>query len=202
MAHINTHNDFPGIVGLMYYKPSTGKALSVLAQALLRGPSALTTGERELIATHVSQLNQCSFCCDSHAAAASELLADPSGQVVSAVREGKNAPQISAKLQSLLNIAGKVQQSGRAVAPSDIDAARKLGASDEDIHDTVAIAAAFCLFNRYVDGLGTTVPANKAWYKESGEFLAKAGYKGPNFIGRFFMNRMQKKYATAGKVSV
>lgn len=195
MAYIDTKNDFPGIVGLLYYKTSTGKALSVFAQEVLRGPSSLTTGERELIATHVSKLNQCEFCRDSHAAATMELL--PQKTAVEAVLRGEVPADMSPKMQALLNIAGKVQQSGRNVSQADIDAARQAGAGDEDIHDTVTVAAAFCFFNRYVDGLGTKPPENKDWYKESGQFLAKAGYKGPNFIGRFFMNRMQKKYAGA-----
>lgn len=191
MAHIKTNNEFPGIVGLLYYKPSTGRAISVFAQEVLRGPSALTPGERELIAAHVSRLNKCEFCFDSHAAVVTELLKD--GSVVGTM-DGKPSDKITPKMQALLAIAGKVQQGGRFVSPEDIEAARKQGASDEDIHDTVTVAGAFCFFNRYVDGLGTEVPENKGWYQESGAFLAKSGYKGPNFIGRFFMNRMQKKY--------
>jgi uncharacterized peroxidase-related enzyme len=192
MPHIDLQNDFPGIVGLMYYKRSTGTAMADLAQAVLRGPSSLTPGERELIAARVSNLNECEFCWTSHAAAASELNPQMGDSLVPFI-QGKAVDVVSPKLQALLRIAEKVQQSGRAVLSDDIKAAKSVGASDEDIHDTVLVAAAFCFFNRCVDGLGTKVPEDNSFYEESGKFLAKMGYKRPSFIGRFFMNRMVKR---------
>ncbi len=192
MAHIDLKNEFPGIVGLMYYKASTGKAMADLAQAVLRGPSSLTPGEREIIAARVSKLNQCEFCWTSHAAAASEL--NPQlGDGLLPIVQGDASAAVSPKLQSLLRIAEKVQQSGRAVLPEDVGAAKAQGATDEEIHDTVLVAAAFCFFNRCVDGLGTKVPDDVSFYAESGKFLAKMGYKRPSAIGRFFMNRMLKR---------
>jgi Carboxymuconolactone decarboxylase family len=58
----------PGIRGLLGYRPETGRPLSELAEVLLRGPGTLTRGERELIAAHVSALNECRYCSASHAA--------------------------------------------------------------------------------------------------------------------------------------
>lgn len=190
MAHINVGNEFPGILGLMYYKPSTGKAIADFSQAVLRGASSLTSGERELIAARVSQLNHCTFCLASHTAAASELL-PRMGDMASAIETGISE-SVSPRLQALLRIAEKVQQGGTAVLREDVDAAKSAGASDEDVHDTVLVAAAFCFFNRYVDGLGTDLPNSPSFFRECGKFLAKMGYKGPSFIGRFFIRRMVK----------
>jgi len=83
---------------------------------------------------------------------------------------------VSPKLKALLAIAGKVQQDGKLVTAADVDAARKLGATDIEIHDTVLIAAAFCMFNRYVDGLGTDQPEDEALYRERGKRVAREGY--------------------------
>lgn len=196
MAYIDLQNEFPGIVGLMYYKPATGKAMADLAQAVLRGPSSLTSGERELIAARVSNLNECEFCWTSHAAAANELNPQLRDDLMPLIK-GTKPEVVSPKMQALLRIAEKVQKTGRAVAPEDVAAAKGKGATDEEIFDTVLVAAAFCFFNRCVDGLGTKLPEDNSFYEESGKFLAKMGYKRPSFIGRFFMNRMVNKKRAA-----
>lgn len=191
MAYINTGVNQPGIVELLFYKGSTGKALSNLAHALLHGPSGLTRGERELIASYVSKLNDCEFCHHSHSASANVHLGD-NGKTVGCLIDDIASSPVSDKLKALLNIAGKVQQSGKAVSKQDIEAAKRIGASDEDIHDTVLIAAAFCMYNRYVDGLGTT-PAASDEYPDMGKRLAKKGYKYPPLFLRSFIVKMMNK---------
>ena len=79
-------------------------------------------------------------------------------------------------MRALLSIAGKVRQDGRLVTEADVQAARDAGADDKAIHDTVLIAAAFCMYNRYVDGLGTWAPVGAEAYKESGIRLPTKGY--------------------------
>lgn len=188
MAHIETNNSQPGILGLLFYKGPTGKALSTLAHTLLHGPSGLSSGERELIAAHVSKLNECEFCFESHGAAASAHFGD-GGKHLNCLIEGVNDEKLSEKVKALLLIAGKVQRGGKNVSPEDVELAKKHGASDEDVHDTVLIAAAFCMYNRYVDGLGT-IPANKDEYPAMGERLAKKGYKYPPLFLRSFVLKM------------
>jgi hypothetical protein len=87
---------------------------------------------------------------------------------------------ISEKLKALLVIAGKVQQDGKLVTEDDVEAARNQGATDMEIHDTVLIAAAFCMYNRYVDGLGTWQPDAPEMYAQMGHHLAKEGYTEPS----------------------
>ena len=177
MTYIKTGVNQPGIVELLFYKGSTGKALSTLAHTLLHGPSHLSPAERELTASYVSKLNECEFCHESHSASANAHLGD-NGKTVSCIVSDIDSSPVSDKLKALLKIAGKVQQSGKNVSESDIKAAKEHGASDEDIHDTVLIAAAFCMYNRYVDGLGTK-PADPDEYPEMGKRLATKGYKYP-----------------------
>jgi uncharacterized peroxidase-related enzyme len=191
MAYINTGIKQPGIVELLFYKNVTGNALSNLANALLIETSPLSSGERELIASYVSYLNECEFCHLSHSAAANVHLGD-NGKTISCIIENIDTANITDKLKKLLRIAGKVQKSGKLIKEEDIDDAKSSGATDEEIHDTVLIAAAFCMFNRYVDGLGTT-PAKKEDYMEMGKRMSK-GYKmPPNFLKKIILKLMNKK---------
>lgn len=176
MAHIKVPEGIPGIRSLVAFRPETGKPLYELAQVLLRQESPLSTAERELIATYVSSLNECRFCTLSHAAAARELYGE-NRETVDKTLENIDGSPISPKLKSLLLIAGKVQQSGKAVTEQDIVEARKHGADDREIHDTVLIAATFCMYNRYVDGLASWAPTDPEVYKEMGKHLAERGYK-------------------------
>lgn len=178
MAHINLQDGVPGIRSLVLYRPDTGKPLYDLAQVLLRADSPLSTAERELIAAYVSAQNECIFCSCSHAAAARYLYQDAEQTVDLVLGDYHSAP-ISDKLKALLNIAGKIQTDARTVSEADVAGARSFGASDRDIHDTVLIAAAFCMFNRYVDGLGTLTPSDPAEYRQMGERMGSLGYVPP-----------------------
>lgn len=178
MAHIAVPEGVPGIRSLVMFRPETGKPLYELAQVLLRNESPLTPAERELIATHVSDRNECVFCASSHAAAARELFGDERKVVDCVIVDVDSAP-ISAKMKALLKIAGKVQQSGKSVLPEDIAEARKHGAGDRDIHDTVLIAATFSMFNRYVDGLASLTPTDPKAYEEMGKRMSTLGYVPP-----------------------
>ena len=86
---------------------------------------------------------------------------------------------VSAKLKTLLAIAAAVQQSGLSVTTEQVAEARAAGATDLEIHDTVLIAATFCLFNRYVDGLATMAPDDPAVYAAGAQRLIKQGYLPP-----------------------
>jgi uncharacterized peroxidase-related enzyme len=178
MAHIQVPEGVPGIRSLVMFRPESGQYLYELAQVLLRGESPLSEAERELIAAYVSSRNECMFCMSSHAAAARYLFKD-NKQVVDIVLSDYTSAPISEKLKALLNIAGKVQINGKKVLPEDVEEARKHGASDRDIHDTVLIAATFSMFNRYVDGLASFTPTDPKAYEEMGVRLGEKGYALP-----------------------
>lgn len=175
MPHIDLPDGVPGIRGPLNKYPETAKPLLDLAQTLLRGDSPLSEGERELIATYVSNRNECRFCAGSHGAAAKHLL-DSDFDLIEQVWSNPEEAPVSDKLKALLRIAGKVQQSGNDVTEDDVARAREEGATDREIHDTVLIASAFCMFNRYVDGLDTLAPPELSDYDEMGAVMAKEGY--------------------------
>jgi uncharacterized peroxidase-related enzyme len=174
MAHISLPEGLPGISGVFAFRPETAKPMRELAHMLLHEPNSLTPGERELIATYVSSQNDCYFCQTSHGAAAAAHLGG--NDVVNCVKADFESAPVSAKLKALLAIAGKVQQDGKLVNAEDVERARREGATDIEIHDTVLIAAAFCMYNRYVDGLGTWQPEDPGMYAQMGQHLAEHGY--------------------------
>ena len=176
MAHIALPDGLPGILGPMTAYPESAAALNGLAEVLLRGPSPLTPAERELIAAYVSRRNECVFCASTHAAVARAHYGDACGVVDQVLDRGTDA-SLTDKMRALLVIADRVRQDGRSVTEADVARARTAGADDRTIHDTVLIAAAFCMFNRYVDGLGTWAPTEPAVYAQIGEMLAGTGYR-------------------------
>jgi uncharacterized peroxidase-related enzyme len=175
MAHIRLPEGIPGIVGPMMFSPETAKPMNELAEVLLRGPSTLTSGEREMIATYVSSRNDCYFCQTIHGAAAAHHLGGNEALVQDVKRNFEQAG-VSKKLKALLAIAGRVQKGGKQVTNDDVQRARDNGATDKEIHDTVLIAAAFCMYNRYVDGLATWAPTDPEMYRAGGKRLAEEGY--------------------------
>jgi uncharacterized peroxidase-related enzyme len=176
MPHISLPAGLPGILGPMAFRPETAAPLNDLAEVLLRGPSSLSRGERELIAAYVSGKNECFFCCNSHSAFAAHQL-EGGRDLVESVKEDPTSAPITPKLRALLAIAGQVQTSGRNVTEDAVADARKEGASDVEIHDTVLIAAAFCMYNRYVDGLATFAPQEPAAYDAIATQIVTHGYR-------------------------
>ena len=178
MPHIDLPKELPGISSGFAFRPETAKPMRELAHILLHEPNSLDPGERELIATYVSSLNDCYFCQTSHGAAAACHLGNST--VVKQVKTDFTQAPISEKLKRLLVIAGKVQRDGKQVTTEDVEGARELGATDMEIHDTVLIAAAFCMYNRYVDGLATWQPKEESMYEQMGKHLASEGYRTPS----------------------
>jgi uncharacterized peroxidase-related enzyme len=176
MPHIKLAPADPGIIGPLRAYPETERPLDDFTNALLCGPSSLTRAERELIATYVSHGNECYFCTNSHAAAARCLWGRQGNVVDQVLSEGPGEAPISDKMRHLLTIADKVRRDGRLVTAEDVECARAAGADDKAIHDTVLVAAAFCMFNRYVDGLATWAPKDPEIYQEIGERIAAKGY--------------------------
>jgi len=175
MPHINVDKDLPGIRSLMAFSPQTAGPMGELANLLLRSNDTLSMADRELIATHVSYLNDCFYCQHSHGAIAVCYL-DGNTELVDQVRTGDANAPVSDKLKALLSIAASVQKGGKFVTPQQIETAKLLGATDNDIHDTVLIAAAFCMFNRYVDGLASNTPSDLSSYPLRAKQIAEKGY--------------------------
>jgi uncharacterized peroxidase-related enzyme len=175
MAHIALPDGVPGIRAAMAFRPETAAPLNALVDVLLRGPHPLTPGERELIATFVSSRNDCRYCQTIHGAVAARHFGGDEDLVERVKQDPERAP-VSDKLKALLVIAAKTAESGRLVTDGDVARARQHGATDLEIHDTVLIAAVFCLCNRYVDGLAAWTPDDAAFYRARAVTLAAHGY--------------------------
>ncbi|MFH8439587.1 carboxymuconolactone decarboxylase family protein [Streptomyces sp. NPDC018007] len=175
MPHIAIGNDHPGIRGLMFLRPDTAAPLNHLANVLLRAPASLSRGERELIAAYVSRLNETPFCAGTHGAAAAAQL-DGGPEAVAAVLTAPQDAPVSPRLRALLAIAAEVQAAARPVTDETVAAARAAGAEDSDIHDTVLIAAAFCMYNRYVSCLATDIPTQDDYYAQAADRIVTDGY--------------------------
>ena len=177
MAYIKLNNDLPGIRGLMAYRPEMAEPLNALAEVLLRDDNnTLTRGERELIGTYVSHLNDCFFCQNVHGALAGHYLKCDIDEIEQ-IKQDFQSAEISPKMKALLSITGSVQKGGKQVTATQIETAKAAGATDIEIHDTVLIAASFCMFNRYVDGLGTWAPQDQQFYVERAPRRAEEGYQ-------------------------
>lgn len=175
MPHIHLQEDLPGIRGLFAFRLDTARPLSRLAQILMHDSNTLSRADRELIATYVSSLNDCYYCQTAHGSLAAEYLNGDESLVRQVKQDPQSAP-ISDKLRALLTIAGKVQQGGKNVTADDVARARSYGATDIEIHDTVLIAAAFCMYNRYVDGLATSAPRDEGGYRQRAAGVVSNGY--------------------------
>jgi uncharacterized peroxidase-related enzyme len=176
MPYVDLPEAVPGLLSLLHRYPDTARPLAELAQTLMRGPSSLSPAEREMIAAYVSDLNACFFCVETHAATAAALLGEDAS-VMHQIRVTGESGVADARLRALLVIARKVRDSGRAVTAVDVERARAAGADDRAIHDTVLIAAAFSMINRYVDGLATWAPTDETSYEMFGADLATHGYR-------------------------
>jgi uncharacterized peroxidase-related enzyme len=177
MPHIALPDDMPGITAGFAFRPETAKPMRELAHILLHtaGSAGFSSRDRELVAAFVSSRNECYFCHTSHGAAASHLNGGDETLLGDVCRDYKTA-SIPEKLKSLLAIAEQVQIDGKRVTTELVDEARAQGATDFEIHDAVLIAAAFCMFNRYVDGLGTVQPRDSQMYAVMGKRMAEKGY--------------------------
>jgi uncharacterized peroxidase-related enzyme len=181
MPYIDVDEKLPGIRALLAFRPETAAPIGALAEILLRTSDSLSMADRELIATYVSHLNECFYCNHSHGEIATCYL-HGDRTVVETIRKNYQEAPISDKLKSLFQIAAKVQQGGKYVRAEDIENARQHGATDRDIHDTVLIAAAFCMMNRYVDGLNAVTPLDMSTYPLRAKQIVEKGYGNHIFL--------------------
>ncbi len=172
MSYIPLAIDAPGIVGLLETYTDTGKILRNLADTLLnKNTDAFNKAERETVASYVSFLNNCNFCHKSHSAVA-DCLWNEKGKTHAIINESA----VDGKMNVLMKITKKLHESPQGLKKNDIDSLTAFDFTPSDINDLILIISAFCMFNRYVDGLGTTCPSNDEMYIKMGKQMAKNGY--------------------------
>ena len=128
MPYIPLEGHLPGVTGLLEYRKDTAAPIRELTQILLRGPSTLTEGERELSATIVSHRNQCTFCVTAHTAVANILLEEENSSA--RIKEDITTAPISDKMKALLTIAVQVQERGKRVTAESVQKSKDSGATD------------------------------------------------------------------------
>lgn len=175
MPHIKVDENLPGIRALLAFSPETAAPMGQLANLMLRNNEGLSMPEREMIGAYVSYLNDCFYCEQSHSAIVTCYLND-NHKLINQIKEDYGQADISDKMKALLSIAGSVTKGGKNVTEKQIEKARELGATDRDIHDTVLIAALFCMFNRYVDGLAANTPTDISGYMLREKEIMEHGY--------------------------
>jgi uncharacterized peroxidase-related enzyme len=151
--------------------PETSIPLIQFHEALLRGPSSFTEGERELIAAYVSGLNHCRYCHGVHSATA-ELLGIKREMVDS--RIDIDGVAIDPKMRPVLRYARKLTQQPNSLTQADADAIFAAGWEESALYYTVAVTALFNFMNRFVEGMG--IELDPSYVKPASERLARRGY--------------------------
>jgi uncharacterized peroxidase-related enzyme len=151
--------------------PETSIPLIQFHEALLRGPSPFTEGERELIASHVSGLNQCRYCHGVHSATA-EVLGVKRELVDSQI--DIDGAAVDPKMRPVLRYARKLTQQPNSLIQADADAIFAAGWEEPALYYTVAVTALFNFMNRLVEGMGLEL--DPSYVKPASERLAKRGY--------------------------
>ena len=174
MPHIDIPSGLPGITGLLESRLDTSEPIRDLTQEIMRGESTLTEGERELIASIVCDGNECKFCTQAHTTTAARYVG--SLDLVRSIIADPMASPLHPRISRLLVMAAAVRASPQGVSQEMVDDAREAGATHQEIHDTILIAALFCMYNRYVDGLASVCPDNDEYFDALADRLSSQGY--------------------------
>lgn len=163
----------PDAARLVFYRPDFyGNPAKRFTQQAMRGPSAWTVGDRELMAAYVSKHNECSFCIKAHAAVSAGAYGNRK-QVDQILADIEN-PDISPSLRAMLLLLGKLTHE-HTVNADDVTTVLETGVSPEQIEDAFAICFAFNVTNRLADAFGFHVPSEQA-FEAGAKYLLKRGY--------------------------
>lgn len=169
-----TRQPIPEILKLVSYRPDFfGASMKKLTHEAMRGPSAWSVGDRELMAAFVSRVNACEFCIKAHAAVATRAYGD--GPKVAAVLADLDTAPIGKPLRATLRLLGKVTRE-QCVGADDVRAVLAAGLSPQQIEDALAVAFAFNTINRLADAFAFSVPGPKA-FEAGAKFLLARGYR-------------------------
>ena len=166
-------NDNSGVGDVMANDPERYLSIGTFTQDLLRGPSPLTVGERELIAAYVSGLNQCQFCHGAHSAVAADLGVDTA--VFGVLLDDVDRAPVAEKLKPVLRYVRTLTLTPSRLTQRDADAVFDAGWDEQALGDAVAICALFNLYNRIVEGHG--IKGNAAYFAGVKAFIADHGYE-------------------------
>jgi uncharacterized peroxidase-related enzyme len=149
--------DLPGIVLCFATNPALLKGMLEIAENFVFTDSFLNRRHKEMIATFVSQRNECPYCADSHGAALAMQGGSP--EVICALREGELDNRLFTRAElALLKFVEKVNMNSSVVTRADVDAAMQDGWTEGQITEAVHMTALFAAFNRIANGFGLPSP--------------------------------------------
>ena len=173
----------PEILHLFRFKTRNTNHLVRFTEEVMRGPSPLSPGLRELIGAYFSKKNQCSFCSDAHAAAAAEYLEE--GLVDEVLRDLESS-RLDAAHKALFRYIAKLAEHPSRVTASDVNKLKEAGWSEEAIYDALTVASVFKFYNTWNNGSGVQNMASTD-YLFSGKVLSTMGYCMDFKLSRFVM---------------
>lgn len=173
VARVMFGAELPDVLRVAFYRPNFfGKPIVALENAVLRGQSDWSVGERELFAAFVSVKNKCRFCMDAHTAVAGRVLGH---EVVDAIMADLPTAPIRAPARAMLVFLDKLTITPEDVTADDIRALRTEGIRDDAIVDGIYICMIFCVMNRVADAFGYEIMTPKQ-IEQTGKFLLRYGY--------------------------
>jgi uncharacterized peroxidase-related enzyme len=162
------------LVRLFMYRPKFfGTPVNSYIQALLRGPSEWTLGERELFAAYVSHCNGCEFCYAGHRAVANRAMGE---KIVDAVFRDYRSANVTPQVKAVLAFLERLSKEPERITSADAEEVLSAGVTESGLEVAIHIATVFTVINRAADALGFEVPSASGILK-SAEFLLKHGYK-------------------------
>jgi AhpD family alkylhydroperoxidase len=162
----------PDAARVAFYHAELGRPLSAWTQAAMRGASAWTIGERELMAAMVAKWNACAFCLGAHRAVAAKGL--PIDTVESTLTDPQTAP-ISGALKSTLAFLEKMTLDPTGLTPNDARAVLRFGVTADALMDAIAVASVFNIITRYADALDFAIPTDDE-FDRAATMLLRRGY--------------------------
>jgi uncharacterized peroxidase-related enzyme len=164
----------PDAAKLVFYRPDFyGSRAKEFTHEAMRGPSAWSVGDRELMAAYVSKVNETAFCIRAHTATAAQAYQD-GPKVVAALADLASAP-VEEPLRATLRMLGKLTAEGKLSA-GDMREVLAAGVSPQQVRDALAVCAAFNTTDRLADAFGFEVLSPEA-FEAGAKYLLKRGYR-------------------------
>jgi uncharacterized peroxidase-related enzyme len=164
----------PDAAKLVFYRPDFygGRAKEFTHEAM-RGPSAWSVADRELMAAYVSKVNESAFCVGAHTATASRAYRD--GTKVQAVLADLESAAIEEPLRATLRMLRKLTAEGK-LSGEDMREVLATGVSRQQAQDALAVCAAFNTTGRLADAFGFEILSPEG-FEAGAKYLLKRGYQ-------------------------
>ena len=172
MPYLPTLPEDAAMLDVLRLFPEAARPLVQFHEALMRGTSPLTTGQRELLAAYVSGLNSCSYCRRVHGATA-EAFGVPA-ELLNNLLVDVDRAEVDDRFKAMLRFVRKLTLEPASVTSQDATGVLSAGWDDRALHDAVMICGLFSCMNRVVLGLG--LRADEEYALQAAARLSKEGY--------------------------